>query len=281
MKYKRCKICDSKIIKINNTYDLVKCEKCSLVFSENIYNHQDFVSVYDELYNTLSSRPQYANHSIKEFENLQKGKVTIGLERKKIINKHIKNFSSVLEIGSGIGLIGMYLKKYKKADYTGLEIDKKTHEKAISLGINSLNGDFSLMKEINKKFNTIMLWEVLEHLQDLKLFLELSKSSITDGGNLIFSVPNYNKRLNYQLNNNTKDNLYQSLPPVHLNFFTRESLKEVLTLAGFKINFIKIKKFPYLDLKNPQFYKQSIKSLFNKYHGSTIYVSAKFINKKV
>lgn len=281
MKFKRCKICDSKIERINNTYDLVKCENCFLVFSENIYTHQDFIAVYDELYNTLSTRPQYANHSIKEFENLQKGKIAIGLERKKIINKHIKNFSSVLEVGSGIGLIGMYLKKYKKADYVGLEIDKKTHEKAISLGINSLNGDFSLMKEIDKKFNNIMLWEVLEHLQDLKLFLELCKNRMYEGGNLIFSVPNYNKRLNYQLNDDNKDNLYQSLPPVHLNFFTSKSLQKVLTLAGFKINFIKIKKFPYLDLKNPQFYKQSIKSLFNKYHGSTIYVSAKFIKNNI
>ena len=53
MKFKKCKTCDSKIEKINKTYDLVKCENCFLVFSENIYKHQDFVAVYDELYNKI------------------------------------------------------------------------------------------------------------------------------------------------------------------------------------------------------------------------------------
>lgn len=277
MNYKKCKVCNNEVIKINNTYNLIECVNCKLIFSEKMFTDDEFIEVYDKLYNDLESKRQYATHSIKEYKELLKGNISIGYNRKRIIKKEIKKTGRLLEIGSGIGLIGMYLKKYKKIKYTGIEIDKETHEKSLKLGINSLNGDFSLMKNLEPGFETIMLWEVLEHLQDLNLFLELVSENILKNGKLIFSVPNYNKRLNYNLKiKNNKDKIFQSGPPIHLNFFTKDSLRNILDSFGFKIEVIREKRFPYINLKHKNFYFHFLKALIGKYNGSTLYVVAKY-----
>lgn len=277
MNYKECKVCKSNVTTINNKYNLLQCTNCKLIFSKEIFSKDEFKKVYNELYNDIESKRQYATHSIKEYNELLKGKVSIGYNRKRIIERNIKKKGKLLEIGSGIGLIGVYLKKYNDIDYLGIEIDKKTHEKALKLGVNSINGDFSIMESLDLGYETVMMWEVLEHLQDLNLFLELVKKNIVKNGSLIFSVPNYNKRLNYNLKGFKKDEIFQSGPPIHLNFFTAESIKNILKLYNFDINFIKEKRFPYVNFKSKTFYFSFFKSLLGVYNGSTLYVSAKYI----
>ena len=66
MKYKKCKVCNNDITKVNKKHNLVKCNSCSLVFCETIFREKEFISVYNDLINS----PQYATHSIKEYYNL-------------------------------------------------------------------------------------------------------------------------------------------------------------------------------------------------------------------
>jgi 2-polyprenyl-3-methyl-5-hydroxy-6-metoxy-1,4-benzoquinol methylase len=117
-----------------------------------------------------------------------------------------------------------------------------------------------------------MLWEVLEHLQDTSMFFTLLKERLVNGGKLILSIPNYDKRLNYE----PSEEIYQSPPPIHLNFFTKSSIREILEKNNFEIESINIKRFPYMNLKSNKFYKNVLKSFLGNYHGSTIYVVAKF-----
>lgn len=270
--YGVCKCCGASIKDENEKFNLVKCISCNLVFCRKIYTEQEFKSVYNELYNAPD--PKYSKHSVEEFNNLKKEIVNIGYNRKRLLSKIIQvQRQRVLEIGSGIGLIGIYLKRFKNVIYEGIEIDKDTHEKALDLGVNSINGDFSKMADNAEKVDLIILWEVLEHIQDLKLFFELSKNRLEPKGKLVFSVPNYNKRLNYKILERG-ENIYQSGPPVHLNFFEENSIKKVLDLHGFKTTEIKIKKIPYLDFSNKKFFNFMFKALVSRYHGSTIYVIA-------
>ena len=53
------------------------------------------------------------------------------------------------------------------------------------------------MLKIDELFDVIMMWEVIEHLQDLNLFLELAYKKLTVNGKIILSTPNYNKIYNY------------------------------------------------------------------------------------
>jgi 2-polyprenyl-3-methyl-5-hydroxy-6-metoxy-1,4-benzoquinol methylase len=272
--FSKCKVCQGEIDLINEKYNLGKCIKCKFIFCLTTYSQEEFITVYDELYNKENS--EYQRHSKIEFDEvLNRNLIKVGFNRSKLIKKNIvkTQCKSVLEIGSGIGLLGAYIRlKNNKINYTGIELDKEAFEKSQLLKLNTINGDFKEIEKIDGLFDSIMMWEVIEHLQDLKLFLDLAYKKLNVNGKMILSTPNYNKIYNYP-NRNT-DQLFQNEPPIHLNFFTAESIKNVFELYGFKNCKVTVKKFPYVELTKKRFYTNSIKALFNKYQGPTIYLEA-------
>ncbi len=271
----KCKICSSNVKLINNKFNLGKCEKCSLIFSLKSFSQEELISLYDKLYNNENAK--YSSYATNEYSMLLENKqIKIGYHRAQIIKRHIlnKKFNSVLEIGSGIGLIGAYIRsKNKEIKYLGIEIDEEAYKKSKNLNLNTINSDFKIMEKIDETFDVIMLWEVIEHLQDLKKFIELAYSKLNKGGKVILSTPNYNKIYNYP--HREKDTIFQDAPPIHLNFFTNESLRNVFELNQFVKCQVKIKKYPYIQYKSLTFYKNILKAVFNMYHGSTIFFIAR------
>jgi 2-polyprenyl-3-methyl-5-hydroxy-6-metoxy-1,4-benzoquinol methylase len=273
-KFKNCKVCSAKTDKVNDTFELVQCENCKLVFSENIFTQEEFVAVYDDLYNKDASA--YQRHSKNEFDKIKQGDIKVGKNRGALINKNIikGNCKSVLEIGSGIGLVGSYVKvKAPQIAYKGIELDKEAFLKSQELGLDTYNGDFTIMQNFEESFDVIMLWEVVEHLQDLKQFLDLAYAKLNHGGTLILSTPNYDKIKNYP--HGKKDTLYQNEPPIHLNFFTKSNLGNVMETSGFEKCTIRIKKFPYFEKNISRLIKNYTKAIFRKYNGPTLYLEAK------
>ena len=272
--FNSCKVCQDRIELINEKLNLGQCTKCKLIFCLTVYSQEQFVTVYDELYNKENSK--YQRHSKIEFDQIVKGNsINIGLNRSRLIKKNILNANcqSVLEIGSGIGLIGAYIRlQNAQIQYTGIELDEEAFRKSQQLKLNTINGDFKEMEKTAGQFDVIMLWEVIEHLQDLKLFLDLAYKKLNTNGKIILSTPNYNKILNYP--NREKDQLFQDEPPIHLNFFTAESIKNVFEFHHFANCKIVVKKFPYVALAKKRFYLDSFKALWNNYQGSTIYLEA-------
>ena len=49
--YNTCKVCDSTIKLINEEYNLGQCDNCKLIFCLTIFSQEEFIKVYDELYN--------------------------------------------------------------------------------------------------------------------------------------------------------------------------------------------------------------------------------------
>jgi 2-polyprenyl-3-methyl-5-hydroxy-6-metoxy-1,4-benzoquinol methylase len=269
--YDTCKVCESKIKLVNEKYNLGQCNNCKLIFCMTIFSQDEFVKVYDELYNKANTHYKY--HSVVEYNMLLENKnIKVGFHRAKLLKKYVlnKKCQSVLEIGSGVGLIGSYIRQYdSNIKYFGIEIDKESFDKSKSLGLNTINDDFKAMNTIEETFDVIILWEVLEHLQDLKKFINLAYKRLNKGGKIILSVPNYDKIYNYK--NKEKDAIFQDLPPIHINFFTKENIIKVFELNQFINCKATIKKFPYINVKRLRFYIEFIKALFNKYNGSTIY----------
>ena len=272
--FNACKICHNRIELINRKFNLGQCVKCKFIFCLTAYSQEQFVTVYDELYNKENSK--YQRHSKIEFDQIVKEQViNIGLNRSRLIKKNILNANcqSVLEIGSGIGLIGAHIRlKNEQIQYTGIELDEEAFHKSQQLKLNTINGDFKEMEKIKGQFDVIMLWEVIEHLQDLKLFLDLAYKKLNYNGKIILSTPNYNKILNYP--DREKDQLFQDEPPIHLNFFTTENIKNIFEFHHFANCKIVVKKFPYVELAKKRFYLNSFKALLNRYQGSTIYLEA-------
>jgi 2-polyprenyl-3-methyl-5-hydroxy-6-metoxy-1,4-benzoquinol methylase len=274
MEYKECKICQGEVKLINEKFNLAQCYNCKLIFCLTIYSQDQFIAVYDELYNKENAI--YRNHAIVEYAMLlENKKIKVGYHRSRLLRKHVLNgkCESVLEIGSGIGLIGSYIRNAnEKIKYLGIEIDKESYQKSQFLKLNTINDDFTAIESIEESFDVIMLWEVLEHLQDLKLFLELAYEKLNKNGKVILSTPNYNKIFNYPKRDG--DAIFQDKPPVHLNFFTKENISSIFEISHFVECKAAVKKFPYLEIKSKKFYTDFFKLLFNSYNGSTIYLEA-------
>ncbi|GGD15084.1 class I SAM-dependent methyltransferase [Flavobacterium orientale] len=260
----KCKICESQIELLNEKFNLVQCTSCSLIFAKKIFTEAEFIATYDQLYNQTS---QYGTHG-NEFEKLKKnGTVFIGRPKLKVLRYILKSDNKhIVEIGAGVGIVANYLTKLG-LNYTGIELDEPTAKKAQSLGYNVRVGDFSKVETIEGKLDAIVAFEVVEHLQDLPLFFELIQSKLKKGGYFGFTVPNYNKRLNYD---NPGSKIYQSGPPIHLNYFTLESIEKIAKRFGFKIHFCETKKYPYFNWNKRDTYKFILKSLLGNFHGATI-----------
>ena len=268
MEFKRCKYCSSETELVNKILNLVECHNCGLIFSRTKFSQKELKEKYAELYNAAEN-PKYAVHSINDFNNLKNGKIKVGYNRAGIIQKSVKENDKVLEIGAGVGLVGAYLsKKYPKVKYEGIELDPETGEKARALGIEVHTGDFSMIGNLERRYDVIMMWEVLEHIQDVKSCLELIHQKLNRDSLLIFSVPNYDKKLNFK---GVDDRIFQSGPPVHLNFFRKSSIASIFNSHLFQVKHIKVKRFPYANLFSKSFYKMIPKVILGTYHGPTLY----------
>ena len=274
VQFNECKICKGEVKLINRKYNLGKCTKCKFIFCLTTFTQEEFIKVYDELYNRDSS--QYQRHSKDEFDEIISDRpINVGWDRSRLIKKNILNSKckSVLEIGSGIGLVGAYIRsKDSFIEYVGIELDKEAFEKSQLLKLNTIHGDFKEIDKIETLFDVIMMWEVIEHLQDLNSFLVLAYKKLNANGKIILSTPNYNKIYNYPKRDN--DQIFQDEPPIHLNFFTPESIINVFEFYQFKECKVKVKRLPYLQINSFKFYINVLKAFFNRYFGTSLYFEA-------
>jgi SAM-dependent methyltransferase len=108
------------------------------------------------------------------------------------IRKFLKD--DMLEVGAGCGsFTKAYMKNFQSitltdADAGSYNLLKKNfiNEKKITV----LN---SLTKNINKKFNTILYFNVLEHVKEDKLEIRNALEKLNSGGHLIILVPAHQK----------------------------------------------------------------------------------------
>ena len=110
-------------------------------------------------------------------------------------SKKINNLE-VLDLGCGGGLISESLARLK-ANVTGIDFVKsnidiaKAHAKNSNLSINYIKGDIENLN-LNKKFDLIVMFEVLEHLDDWKRFLVNISRNLKKNGLFVISTINRN-----------------------------------------------------------------------------------------
>ncbi|APR77671.1 O-antigen biosynthesis protein rfbC [Minicystis rosea] len=148
---------------------------------------------------------------------------------------------TVLDVGCGIGLNGAAVKR-TGARVTGIEIVPRSIERAkgvldevIAADIES---DASLQNALGgRRFDTILLADVLEHTKSPRAVLERVLPYLEDDGHVIVSLPNvaaWPVRLG--LLSGSFD--YQPsgiLDDTHLRFFTRESAVRTVESAGLEV----------------------------------------------
>jgi len=179
-------------------------------------------------------------------------------ENHKAFFKHFPSSvrGKLLDVGCGDG---RFLRHAKEQGFEvwGIDFDKKSVENVKrNLGIDtvfgmSLEEFYEYAKEKNLKFDVITFFEVLEHQDKPREFLEMVKGLLKDGGYIAGSVPN-RERLFVEMD---WKYFHGDYPPHHFLRFSKSSLEKALNFSGFKdvevykLDFPFIELFPYLEKK--------------------------------
>ena len=171
-----------------------------------------------------------------------------------VLNKNKLNKNKILDIGCGGGLISEGVSKLG-ADVTGIDFVKenikvaKMHAKKNNLNINYIVKDFEKEK-ITSKFDVIIIFEVLEHLNDWESFLNKTRLNLKKNGVLIISTINKNlisKFFTLDIAENflkwiplNTHNYYKFIKPEELEFFLSTNNFKQIKFKGLTYDPIKL-----------------------------------------
>ena len=161
--------------------------------------------------------------------------------------QYINNEDSVLEIGSGKGA---FLKKINSKNYVGLELSHEAIDIAEKNGITILN---ELIQDhaINNynKYDVVCAFQVLEHVADIKSFIESSIKCLRPNGTLIYSVPSADSFMSLVPNG------ILNMPPHHVSWWSEKTLSKLTNL--FEIQLVDINHEKLADI-HKQLYASTV-----------------------
>jgi len=199
---------------------LYKCKKCKLIFSEYIKSNfeKSYIIVEDQKY------IQQIPFKKKYFELL--------LSK---IKPYLNINYNVLEIGSYYGVLGNIIKPHVK-NYTGLELSKHATEYSKKIfKLNIVNEPLNKFLEKNILFDVIIMSDVIEHLDNPFIALNLIEKNLNPNGILIFTTFNMDAIVPRIMGRK-----YHWIMPMHKFYFSNNTLRYFLNKNNMDI--FKIKK---------------------------------------
>ena len=150
---------------------LYKCQICGLIFQSG--NKADKMHYTRDYYE-------------KDFGNQEKQQIRYQLVQ--YITGGFKGISSVLDVGCGAGL---FLEKVAKScpKATGLDKSPWSVDICKAKGLEIYNEQLETFYP-KEKYDLVTAWEVVEHIEDLRSFLNSVKKIMSDIGIFMLSTPN-------------------------------------------------------------------------------------------
>lgn len=133
---------------------------------------------------------------------------------------------SVLDIGCAAGdMLSILSEMYNYC--IGIEPSGRLCKAAENRGFNVLNGYFGNSTVFDRKFDGITCLMVLEHIENLREFMDSAYDNLNDNGIMLLNVPNGQKIFDTAS--------YSDIFPEHINYFTPQSLTQLAYSSGFEI----------------------------------------------
>jgi len=236
--YKTCPICGHQNFKnkyhlqdytvSKEYYDILECGDCGFMFTQDVpnassigpyYKSEDYVSHS----NTQKGMFFKVYHIVREYMLNQKRKAIAS-------NSQTNKSQKILDIGSGRAY---FLNHMQEHGYlcTGIEQDAEVRELAAKeFNLNILAPE-ELYKLEENQFDVITLWHVLEHVHDLRGYLEKIKKLLVKNGLLVIALPNPIC---------ADESMYKEQwagwdVPIHLWHFTPSNIKDLLSQYEFEL----------------------------------------------
>lgn len=161
-----------------------------------------------------------------------------GQTRYDLLDRISTDAKSILEFGCGEAPLGAALKKRQKCRVVGIELDADAVAIARKRIDDVYRGDVrEIVSILEEKFDWIIGGDIVEHLDEPWSFLTELRRLAAPGGHLLLSIPNLsNAAVVADLLHGRFDYVYMGLTCVgHLRFFTKQSIADMLTIAGWEV----------------------------------------------
>ncbi len=253
-----CKICSSANTELykRNSKEFIFCKKCGFFFVKDYPSEESYYSNFEQDF--VMSAKEYLRT-----EHRRIYRITGQLEFLSEIYKYKHPPGSILDYGCGRGY---FLDEARRHGFTvaGIEISRSAKYYCTNIGIPV----YQTLKEIDKKFDVIVLYNSLVKTPNPFESMTAIKDKLNDKGLVFIKVP-YTRSKYWKLFQTTD---YQFFKQVYLQHFTLSSLKILLEKSGFDI--LEIKKEKSRKKFNRRMLHISTK-LFNKYYNLKIPASEK------
>lgn len=161
-----------------------------------------------------------------------------GQVREDLLARVSPDAKNILEFGCGEAPLGEALKRRQKCRVVGIELDHRAATIARRRIDDVYEGDVRTIVEIlHDQFDWIIGGDIVEHLDEPWSFLAELRRIAAPGAHLLLSLPNLaNASIVSDLTQGRFDYVYMGLTCVgHLRFFTRRTITEMLTIAGWSV----------------------------------------------
>jgi 2-polyprenyl-3-methyl-5-hydroxy-6-metoxy-1,4-benzoquinol methylase len=218
MEHSKCLVCNSSSLNPLHDYQkhyLTKCSKCGFVFCSKIPTQEELNNYY-KVY-AYNGELNISPLTIKSYHILLDE-----FEKYRKTNK-------LIDVGCGAGY---FLEEAKKRGWEvyGTEYSDKAVEVCLKKGINIKKGKLNASEFDGAEFDVITSFEVLEHINNPNEEIQEFKKLLRKGGLFYCTTPNFNSLMRYYLKSKYNAIKY----PEHLSYYTKNTLKLLLTNNGFK-----------------------------------------------
>lgn len=216
-----CFICKKRAWQ--NQYEkLAKCKNCGFIRAKDKY----FKIKPAKLYNlNYFSGIDYENYRDEKWALIANFK-----DRLKRVRK-FKNTGKLLEIGCAFGYFLALSQKY--FDTTGVDLDPNVTKIARVSSPKSkiLTGEFLKHKFMGESFDIVCMFDVIEHLKNPDKYLAKIRRVLKPNGLIIIETGD----IEAVLPSIQKSKWRLIAPPMHLSYFSKNSLRKLLEKQGFKV----------------------------------------------
>lgn len=217
-----------------------------IICGNNVYTE-----LYDEIFQCTNCKHIFADWSLTldELREVYSNSYFNGLEYldylgdRRVIEKNFRlrlatletfmplSETSLLEIGCAYGFF-LNLVREKAAFHLGLDLNEDAVNWSLTqLGVNAvcanlLDYDFGKLR-----FNTVCMWDTIEHLTRPDLFLDAACSVLDKGGLLALTTGNIGSVIA-----RIRGRKWRLIhPPTHLHYFSRSSINRLLVRHGLQV----------------------------------------------
>jgi 2-polyprenyl-3-methyl-5-hydroxy-6-metoxy-1,4-benzoquinol methylase len=205
---------------------LMNCMDCGFVTANLEIGYADLQSIYSEKYFKGDAYDDYPRDKAEHQQNFSKRMTAV----EKIIPE--EKLKKIFEIGCAYGFFGELVTKKWKAAYSGIDISKEATEFAkTTLNLNVFCGDYLESFPHKFDFDTVFMWDVIEHLINPMMVVKKISAEISQGGFIVITTGDIGALLPRLQGKKWR----MISPPAHLHYFNKRSITKLLEKNGFQV----------------------------------------------